>query len=313
MASLADGRGDVQVVDLRNEGALSDLPADAVVEIPARIDRDGAHPLPQQPMGDELRELVLRAKAYERLVVEAIRTHDRDTALRALTANPLVGPYVDAEPPLTALLEANRGFLPAFASLGAAQASRDGRLRGLARLPGQQDLGELLHAEPRVDQVQVAAFVVDERLLVLGRPMRQPRDPAAALGGHDAAQRPLEVGLVLDVESMQLLGRQHPAQLVGGEVELVLGGREAFHRVIDLEVAPPQRIDRLGQAADHHVDALGPLEQLVAIGGQLLAVAEAPALTFSASEPRGRGADQRQRNANQGANERGQLPFRARI
>ncbi len=115
MASLADGPGDVQVVDLRNEGALSDLPADAVVEIPARIDRDGAHPLPQQPMGDELRELVLRAKAYERLVVEAIRTHDRDTALRALTANPLVGPYVDAEPLLTALLEANRGFLPAFA------------------------------------------------------------------------------------------------------------------------------------------------------------------------------------------------------
>lgn len=47
---------------------------------------------------------VLRVKAYERLVVEAIRTHDRDTALRALTANPLVGPYVDAETLLAALL-----------------------------------------------------------------------------------------------------------------------------------------------------------------------------------------------------------------
>ena len=114
MASLADGRGDVQVVDLRNEGALPDLPADAVVEIPARIDRDGAHPVPQEPMSDELRELVLRVKAYERLVVETIRTHDRDTALRALTANPLVGPYLDAEPLLAALLEANRAFLPEF-------------------------------------------------------------------------------------------------------------------------------------------------------------------------------------------------------
>ncbi len=88
------------------EDALSDPPADAVVEIPARIDRDGPHPLPQEPMGDELRELVLRVKAYERLVVEAIRTHDRDTALRALTANPRVGPCVDAE----TLLAANREF-----------------------------------------------------------------------------------------------------------------------------------------------------------------------------------------------------------
>jgi len=114
MASLADGRGDVQVVDLRNDGAMSDLPDDAVVEIPARIDRDGAHPLPQQPMSDEVRELVLRVKAYERLVVEALRNHSRETALRALTANPLVGPYVETEPLLAALLEANREFLPEF-------------------------------------------------------------------------------------------------------------------------------------------------------------------------------------------------------
>jgi 6-phospho-beta-glucosidase len=114
MASLADGRGDVQVVDLRNAGALTDLPDDAVVEIPARIDRDGAHPLPQEPLSDELHELVLRVKAYERLVVEAIRTHDRETALRALSANPLVGPYLEPEPLLAALLEANREFLPDF-------------------------------------------------------------------------------------------------------------------------------------------------------------------------------------------------------
>ena len=45
IASLHDGSGDVQVVDVRNDGALPDLPDDAVVEIPARIDRDGAHPL----------------------------------------------------------------------------------------------------------------------------------------------------------------------------------------------------------------------------------------------------------------------------
>ena len=49
IASLHDGAGDVQVVDMRNDGALPDLPDAAVVEIPARIDRDGAHALPLAP------------------------------------------------------------------------------------------------------------------------------------------------------------------------------------------------------------------------------------------------------------------------
>ncbi len=130
-----------------------------------------------------------------------------------------------------------------------------------------------------MDQVEVASLVVDERLLVIRRPVRQAGDPAAALGGDDAAQRPLEVRLVLDVQRVQLLRRQHPAQRVGGRVELLFGDREALQRVIDLEVTPAQRIDRLGQAADHHIDALGPLEQLVAVCGELLSVAEAPSAT----------------------------------
>jgi 6-phospho-beta-glucosidase len=89
IASLHDGRGDVQVVDVRNDGALPDLPADAIVEIPSRIDRDGAHPLPLSPLAAEQRDLVQAAKAYEMLAVEAARTGDHDAALRALLANPL--------------------------------------------------------------------------------------------------------------------------------------------------------------------------------------------------------------------------------
>ena len=36
IASLHDGAGDVQVVDVRNDGAIPDLPDGAVVEVPAR-------------------------------------------------------------------------------------------------------------------------------------------------------------------------------------------------------------------------------------------------------------------------------------
>ena len=44
VASLHAGTGDVQVVNVRNAGAIPNLPDDDIVEIPARIDRDGAHP-----------------------------------------------------------------------------------------------------------------------------------------------------------------------------------------------------------------------------------------------------------------------------
>jgi len=114
IASLHDGAGDVQVVDVRNDGALPGLPDAAVVEIPARIDRDGAHPIAMGPLSTDMLGLVQAVKAYEMLAIEAATTGDRRTALRALLANPLVADYDIAAPLLDALLEANRAHLPRF-------------------------------------------------------------------------------------------------------------------------------------------------------------------------------------------------------
>ncbi|TAN32421.1 6-phospho-beta-glucosidase [bacterium] len=114
IASLQAGTGDQQVVDIRNEGALPDLPADAVVEIPARIEADGAHPRRLDPLPPEMLGLVQQVKAYERLTVQAAINGDRQAALKALLANPLVGRYSVATALLDALLEANRGHLARF-------------------------------------------------------------------------------------------------------------------------------------------------------------------------------------------------------
>jgi 6-phospho-beta-glucosidase len=114
IASLHDGRGDIQIVDIRNDGALPDLAADDVVEIPARIDRDGAHPLPLAPLAPEQRDLVLRAKRYERLAIRAALSGDRTDARAALAANPLVDGTVDVDALLDALLQANAKHLPRF-------------------------------------------------------------------------------------------------------------------------------------------------------------------------------------------------------
>jgi 6-phospho-beta-glucosidase len=114
IASLHAGTGDIQVVNVRNAGALPGLPDDAAVEIPARIDRDGAHPLPLAPMAPEIRGLVQAVKAYEDLAVRAAIEGDPILVEKALLAHPLVGQHAVAHPLAEALLEANKQYLPRF-------------------------------------------------------------------------------------------------------------------------------------------------------------------------------------------------------
>jgi 6-phospho-beta-glucosidase len=114
VASLHAGTSDVQVVNVRNGGVIPGLPDDDVVEVPARVDREGAHPVATRPLAPEMLGIVQHAKAYERLTIDAAISGDRTTARKALLANPLVGDYSVAAPLLDALLEANRSFLPRF-------------------------------------------------------------------------------------------------------------------------------------------------------------------------------------------------------
>ena len=114
MASLHAGTGDVQVVDMRNDGAVPELADDAVVETTAVVDAEGAHPLPQRPLPPEMLGLVQHAKGYERLAVQAARSGSRDDVVRALLANPIVGQFPLAGDLADALLAANKEHLPRF-------------------------------------------------------------------------------------------------------------------------------------------------------------------------------------------------------
>ena len=114
IASLHADGGDVQVVDVRNDGALPDLPDDAVVEIPARVGAAGATADRLEPLAPEMLGLVQQVKSYERLTVKAAVDGDRDAALKALISNPLVARYNVARPLLDAILDANKAHLPRF-------------------------------------------------------------------------------------------------------------------------------------------------------------------------------------------------------
>jgi 6-phospho-beta-glucosidase len=104
VASLLSDSGDVQVVDVRNTGTLEGLADDDVVELPARIGRHGAEPMPQRPLAPELLGLVQHVAAYERLAASAAVSRDRETARLALLTNPLVREYRVTEGMLDRLL-----------------------------------------------------------------------------------------------------------------------------------------------------------------------------------------------------------------
>ena len=112
--SLHCDTGDIQVVNVRNEGSLLGIDANGVVEIPARIDRTGAHPVSLAPLAPEMQGLVDAVKAYEDLAVSAAIKGDRRLVAKALLAHPLVGRWEMAVELTDALLEANRAFLPRF-------------------------------------------------------------------------------------------------------------------------------------------------------------------------------------------------------
>jgi len=116
--SLHTGDGAIHVVDTRNDGAIPNLPDDAVVELSARIDRDGAHAIATAPLANEILGLVEHVKAYERLTITAALSGDDDDAFRALLANPLVPGAAAAERLRDALVEANLPYLPRFVARG---------------------------------------------------------------------------------------------------------------------------------------------------------------------------------------------------
>ncbi|MDX6300226.1 MAG: 6-phospho-beta-glucosidase [Nocardioidaceae bacterium] len=111
LASLTADRGDAQVVNLRNDGALPFLPDDAVIEVPATITASGAEAVPVDPVPPLYSGLISHTFAYEQLALEAALHGGRDRVFQALLAHPLVGQVETATGLTDRLLAANRDHL----------------------------------------------------------------------------------------------------------------------------------------------------------------------------------------------------------
>jgi 6-phospho-beta-glucosidase len=106
--------GLVEIVNVRNNGAVREWPADWVLEMPCKIDKSGIHPLPAAPLPPACFGLVAQVKMYELLTIAAAVRGNRDAAYQAMLAHPL-GPKADkVQEVLDDILETNKQYLPQF-------------------------------------------------------------------------------------------------------------------------------------------------------------------------------------------------------
>jgi 6-phospho-beta-glucosidase len=114
MHAVVDDSGEEIVADVRNGDAIPDLPPEVCVEVPVRIHRGKVEPVPVGPLPLSVRGLVQTVKAYEELTIQAAVSGDRQIAVEALMANPLVGSFGKANLFFRRVMENERQFLPQF-------------------------------------------------------------------------------------------------------------------------------------------------------------------------------------------------------
>ncbi len=108
VAALTSGRPLVTIAGVTNGELVDWLPNETMLEVPVQIDADGVSVLGVDELAVESRTLLLENAAYELRTVEAVLAGDRDAAIHALTANPMV-PSFDVASRAMELIEAEFG------------------------------------------------------------------------------------------------------------------------------------------------------------------------------------------------------------
>jgi 6-phospho-beta-glucosidase len=112
--SMYTDKRDIQAVNTRNNGAISNLPAHAAVEVSCVITKDGPKPISVGELPVAVRGLVGYMKSFEEVAIEAAVTGNYNTALLAMTMNPFVPSDQTAKIILNEMLEAHKDHLPQF-------------------------------------------------------------------------------------------------------------------------------------------------------------------------------------------------------
>ncbi|WP_085522765.1 6-phospho-beta-glucosidase [Tuberibacillus sp. Marseille-P3662] len=112
--SIVNNKQQVLTLNVPNNGTISHLRDDDVVEVPCLVNKNGYFPLAIGEVPDLSMALIKPVKTYERLTVEAAVKGEYQSALNALTVHPLVPSFKVAKKILDEYLEVHQDYLPQF-------------------------------------------------------------------------------------------------------------------------------------------------------------------------------------------------------
>lgn len=86
-------KGKYLVLSVENHGSIPGLEDEDVIETTCHVSKDGIHPVKVEEVPEHCYLLMRMIKMYEKLTVEAIKTHSKETAVKALMLHPLINSY----------------------------------------------------------------------------------------------------------------------------------------------------------------------------------------------------------------------------
>ena len=111
MRDMVSGRQRRHILNVKNNGAVSNLPNDYVLEVSCEVVGKRVFPVSvgeADPMAVGLIHII---KQYERLAIDAYKKHSRSDALKAILLHPL-GPGLEkAQEFLDEVLKENNGWI----------------------------------------------------------------------------------------------------------------------------------------------------------------------------------------------------------
>jgi alpha-galactosidase len=118
--AIVANRSEVHVVNARNDGAIDNLPDDAVVEVLAQVNGYGVRPLRAGPLPEALAAHLRAYVSVQKQMVKAALSGSRDDLLQAFLLDPMTQSRLDLEQTaalVDEMLAANKRYLPRFAAV----------------------------------------------------------------------------------------------------------------------------------------------------------------------------------------------------
>ena len=114
ISAMANNLGETFIVNVTNNGAVSNLPDDAIVEVPASVDKHGPHTFAMGALPKDLLGMQQALVYSQQLTIDAALSGSRADLLKAIVANPLITSLDGAEKAMDELLAAQADWLPQF-------------------------------------------------------------------------------------------------------------------------------------------------------------------------------------------------------